>query len=162
MKKPIAAIAAAMLSLSLAAPAWAGSSATVDQVGDGNYMLVVQNRNGTKVTTAQVGTLGHYQAKKKERAAVFSTTKAPRPVGVKSGGRRSGCPAGSFVYPDLSGYLMQGKNSAGVVQAGANNTAIATQSGANNRSFTIQQGNNHYAETNQTGNNNSAVVVQRC
>lgn len=162
MKKPIAAIAATMLTLALATPSWAGSSATVDQVGDGNYTLVVQNRIGTRVTTAQVGTVQHYQAKQAERAAVLSTTRAPKPVGVKFSGSRNGCPVGSFVYPKLGGALMQGANSASVVQAGANNTAIANQAGDNNRSRIIQQGNNHYAETNQTGNNNNAVIIQRC
>ncbi|MFN4353123.1 hypothetical protein [Parvibaculum sp.] len=162
MKKPIAAIAATMLSLVLAAPSWAGSSATVDQVGDGSYTLVVQNRHGTKVTTAQVGTVQHYQAKQAEKVAVLSTTRAPQPVGVKFSGSRSGCPVGSFVYPALGGGLLRGANSASVVQAGMNNTAIANQSGDNNRSRIIQQGNNHYAATNQTGNNNSATVIQKC
>jgi hypothetical protein len=161
MKKPMTAIAATMLSLALAAPAWAGSTAVVDQVGDGTYTLVVQNRAGTRVTTAEVGSVQHYQAKQAEKAAVLATTRAPRPTGVKFSGSRSGCPTGTFVYPDLSGYLMPGQG-AGIVQAGANNTAVASQSGFNNRTRIIQQGNNHYAETNQTGNNNSTAVIQSC
>lgn len=162
MKKPIAAIAATMLSLAIAAPSWAGSSATVDQVGDGHYTLVVQNRNGTNVTTAKVGTVQHFQAKQAEKAAVLSTTKAPPPTGVKFSGSKSGCPLGSFVYPSLGGGYKQAGNGANIVQAGANNTAIANQAGSGNSSRIIQQGNNHYAATNQTGNNNAAVIVQKC
>ncbi|MBX3446456.1 MAG: hypothetical protein KF765_06865 [Parvibaculaceae bacterium] len=165
MKKPTAAIAATMLSLALAVPAWAGGSAIVDQAGDGNYTLLVQSRNGTKVTTAPVGSPQHYQAIQREKMVVTNALRPQPPRGVRSGGRVANSCAdvpNTYVQRAPVSRFASAANNAGVVQVGANNTAIAAQNGANNSSRIIQRGNDHYAETNQTGNDNSAVIVQRC
>lgn len=161
MKKPIAAIAATMLSLAIAAPALAASSANVVQAGDSQYSIVVQGANKTLVKSGIAASPGaQYQMDKKISALARQASRQSTPTTGKMGGAR--CRPG-FGGAN-TGYVVQagGGNSASINQLGSGNTAGTIQSGINNKSYIVQRGNGNEAFVTQEGSNNSSLIIQRC
>lgn len=143
MKKTWIAAPVLMIALLAASPAaWAGSTAKVEQIGDGNFTLLVQ---------------------KQKLSPAVARANLAKPVrgrqGIRSCGL-AGSPSGSTNYAASNQW--GAGNSAYIVQAGSGNQAVAHQSGYNNKSYILQYGKGHSAETMQTGSNNTVVVIQKC
>jgi hypothetical protein len=161
MKKPLAAIAAAMFFLALAAPASAGSSATVTQLGNGGSALVIQKPGKPTRVMTGVNPGQKYFLTQKGAAAAKQAMRPRYAMGGKAGGRSSYC--NPYAGPNAAAVAQSGtRNSAGIVQQGANNVAGSIQQGDGNKSLIVQKGNGHFAETIQAGSNNTAIIVQKC
>ena len=162
MKMPIAAIAAAALSLALSAPAWAGSAAVVDQVGDGNYSIVAQKGDKTIIKTGTAtGALAQAAAKKKVDAFARLASTPGKPATGKAGGGKCGYNAGGYANKAFATQTGIG-NKASATQYGAANIAAMDQAGNGNVSHVVQRGFRNEAYTSQLGNNNASVVIQAC
>ncbi|PKP68423.1 MAG: hypothetical protein CVT83_05425 [Alphaproteobacteria bacterium HGW-Alphaproteobacteria-5] len=167
MKKIINVFTAAAVALTflLGSPsAWAGSVASVDQVGDANYSVVIQKKNKTVARSWTAST--PFEARKSQKRIDNIVKQVTKPgqrkagkLGGGTGGR--GCGFGG------------GLNGATVAQAGYGNTAFAAQTGTNNAagiyqdgngnaSYIVQKGSGHEAYSTQSGNDNVSVIVQRC
>ena len=163
MKKIINSFTAAAIALAfvLGSPAaWAGSVASVDQVGDSNYTVVYQKKNKTMTRSWTASNPAQkFVADRKIRAAIKQATRY-RPVqGGKMGGRGCGFGGGTNgTYVTQTGY----GNNAFAAQSGTNNVADVYQDGNNNASYIVQKGSGHEAYSTQSGNDNVSVIVQRC
>lgn len=157
MKKSWIAAPALLIALLAASPAaWAGSSAKVEQAGDGKFTVLIQNRGGSKAVT-----YNNMPQQKVDKLVPF-ITRDRVPTTGKMGG--AACAAG-FRQNGVNNavtYQTGFNNNAAVKQTGMGNQAAAIQTGNNNKSHIVQRGTGHLAETVQTGNNNTAVILQRC
>lgn len=161
MKKPIAAIAATMLSLAIAAPALAASSANVVQAGDNHYSIVVQSRNKTIVKSGVAASPGaQYQVNQKIRGLARQASRPRTATAGKMGGVRCHTAFGGV----NTGFVAQSGagNSALTNQRGIANTAGTVQNGSNNTSYIVQRGIGNQAFVTQEGNNNNSLIIQRC
>lgn len=161
MKKVIKAIAAAILSLAVATPALAASSANVVQAGDNQYSIVVQGANKTLVKSGVAASPGaQHQIDKMMSVLARQASRQGTPTTGKMGGAR--CRTGFGV--ENAGYVVQTGvgNSATTNQLGTGNTAGTIQNGIDNKSYIVQRGNGNEAFVTQEGNNNSSLVIQRC
>lgn len=168
MKKVINAFTAAAVALAfvLGSPsARAGSLASVDQVGDANYTVVIQKKNNT--LTRSWTAASPFEARKLQRRVdniVEQVTKPRRTKAGKMGGAGTGghgCGFGSVAnasYVSQAGY----GNTAFASQTGSNNVAVTSQDGNNNASYIVQKGSGNEAYATQSGNDNVSVIVQRC
>lgn len=162
MKRTIGMIfGAAAAALVFAPAAWAGSAASVNQMGDGGFALVIQ-KDGKPTRAATASNPGmQYMLQKKARAAAKQATRPRYARGGKMGGGSSYCNPGAGSNITFAGQNGIG-NGAVVNQKGANNAAGVFQDGNGNKSHIVQKGTGHLAQTVQGGNNNTAYVIQKC
>jgi hypothetical protein len=161
MKKTINSFTAAAIALAfvLGSPAaWAGSVASVDQVGDSNYTVVYQKKNKTTTRSWTASNPAQkFVADRKIKSAIKKATRYRPAQRSKVGG----CGFGGGLngtYVAQTGY----GNTAFASQTGSNNVAVTSQDGNNNASYIVQKGSGNEAYATQSGNDNVSVIVQRC
>lgn len=142
------------LSVALAAPAFAGDYASINQQDSYTYTQVIQHNGHTKLKVKELDERSYERLSRGLQRL--------KPGFYTAIGRFMGCRSHSGA-----------SNSASIEQAGYNNAATATQSGSNdfvslrqdgdgNIISAHQLGNDQTALANQTGSHNIAFIMQSC